>query len=155
MTNRVPDPVITAARTSHRKYFPFGPFISVSLAQWADESAFGTKPSGVNNFFGIKATKAQIAAGEATDVYTKEFINGQYTRPIPLYFANYPSIEACFDAHAQLLITHHYIPCMRATSVEAYCLALHTCGYATEPNYAGILLNIIKENNLTQYDEAA
>ena len=56
-----PLPVIAAAQASHAKYFPLGPYASVSLAQWAVESAYGRVMSGANNPFGIKATAAQNA----------------------------------------------------------------------------------------------
>ena len=152
--SRYPDAIIAAARTSHRKYYPYGPFISITLAQWADESDYGTIPSGLNNFFGIKATSSMIASGNCRKRLTKEFLHGQYVQ-LPLYFADYPSPEACFDAHAQLLISHHYIRCMSARTPEEYAVALHLCGYATEPRYPEILMNFIRTDNLTQYDEAA
>jgi len=149
---RFTPPLITAVRASHAKFYPYGPFISITLAQWAIESAYGAHQAGRNNFFGIKATQAQIDSGEANEVWTKEFINGQYLSKY-LYFASYDTLESGIDAHAQLLISHHYLPCMRAPTPEAYAEALHTCGYATAPNYASALLAVIRDNNLKQFDQ--
>lgn len=145
-------PVIVPAQSSHHRYYPYGPFVSITLAQWAVESAYGTAMSGKNNPFGIKATPTEIAVGEATKVWTKEFINGQY-RNEDLYFRDYINMEQAFNAHAKLLISHHYLLCMRAKTPEAYAYALRECGYATAPNYAGVLLEVIADHDLTQFDQ--
>lgn len=145
-------PVIAPAQSSHHRYYPYGPFVSITLAQWAVESAYGTRMSGANNPFGIKANPEQITNGAATKVWTKEYLNGHY-HSLDLYFADYASLEAAFDAHAQLLISHHYLLCMRATSASAYAFTLRECGYATAPNYAEVLLSVIGANELTQFDQ--
>lgn len=143
--------IVPIAQASHKKFYPKGAFVSISLAQWADESAYGHSMSGVNNPFGIKATRTQIAEGKARRVITKEFINGRYIVE-NLYFANYDSIQDSFDAHNTLLSQPHYLRCQQATTPEAYAEALHLCTYATEPSYAHILDVIIKTNNLKQFD---
>jgi flagellum-specific peptidoglycan hydrolase FlgJ len=145
-------PVIDPARASHQKFWPFGPFISITLAQWALESDYGTRQSGKNNFFGIKANPIQIHMGIATKVWTKEYVNGRYYSEA-LYFADYPDVESGFDAHAQLLVSHHYLLCMRAADPETYANALQQCGYATAPDYADILISIINSNSLTDLDQ--
>ena len=109
--------------------------------------------SGINNPFGIQATKFQIAAHEARLVWSREW-NGQKYVPREEWFANYPSLEAAFDAHAELLTTPHYQRCMDAQTPEAYAEALHASGYATAPNYASVLISVIRQYNLTQYDGA-
>lgn len=144
--------LVTSAQLSHRRYYPFGPFVSITLAQWAVESAYGTRLSGRNNPFGIKASYAQIQSAHATKVWTKEFRNGQYLSE-DLYFADYPTLDAAFDAHAQLLVSHHYLLCMRATDPSAYAQALRACGYATAPNYPEVLINIMTTNALYQFDQ--
>ena len=144
--------LITAIQSSHRKFYPYGPFVSITLAQWAVESNWGRAESGRNNYFGIKATQAQIDTGYATQRWTKEYLHGQY-RTMNLYFADYDTLQDGIDAHAQLLISHHYLPCMRAPTPEAYAEALHQCGYATAPNYAPVLIGIITANNLKQFDQ--
>lgn len=142
---------IPIATTSHAKFYPYGPFISISLAQWAVESAYGVVMSGHNNCFGIKATPQQMAWAHATKRTTKEYINGHYTT-MDLYFADYHSLEECFDAHAGLLVSPHYLHCMRARTPQDYAMALHYCGYATAPNYAEVLIGIMDHNNLYQFD---
>lgn len=147
--------IIGYAQASEKKFYPLGPFASVTLAQYGDESAWGSEVSGVNNFFGIKATSAQIASGKATRRVTHETLsNGQYVQMLQ-YFANYDSPQDCFDAHATLLCTPHYLACQQAQTPEAYCMALEACGYATgEPGhpYGPSIYAIIASMNLTQYD---
>lgn len=148
-----PAQIIEAAQASHKKFWPKGPFVSVNLAQWADESAYGKAKSGLNNYFGIKANAEQIAAGAYSIRTTKEqTADGRYYT-IKAKFANYASLADCFDAHAVLLTSPHYAPCMNAQTPIEYCRALHECGYATENDYADILISIIKAHNLTQYDQ--
>ena len=72
-----PADVIAAARATHAEFYPRGPLASITLAQWAVESAYGKDASGAFNFFGIKATKAQIAAGQAKLKMTREVIGGK------------------------------------------------------------------------------
>lgn len=111
--------------------------------------------SGKNNCFGIKATPAQIASGQATLVWTHETNEkGQYVKVVQ-YFADYESIADCFDAHAHLLTSPHYKDCQSAPTPEAYCVALQKDGYATgipgHP-YAQVLISVINQFNLKQYD---
>jgi len=146
-------PIIPIARASHAKFYPRGPFVSISLAQWAVESGYGAHMSGINNPFGIKATFVQIKAGKARMVTTKEYIGGHY-RVEEQWFANYDSTEDAFDYHARLLTTTHYYRCIDARTPAEYAQALHLCGYATAPNYATALMSVITTNSLTQYDEA-
>jgi flagellum-specific peptidoglycan hydrolase FlgJ len=142
---------ITAAQIAHKTFYPKGPFASCQIAQFGEESAWGTEMSGVNNPWGIKATPAQIAAGKARLRMTEEFLNGRYVR-LPQYFANYDSLADSFTAHAELLCQPWYADCIAATTPEEYCYALLKDHYATAPNYATALIGIINSFNLKQYD---
>jgi flagellum-specific peptidoglycan hydrolase FlgJ len=148
-------PFIAPATRSHAKFFPRGPFISVTLAQLIIESAWGTAISGRNNYFGIKANAAQLAAGHYTIRLTHETIKGQYVK-VPQSFADYPDLESCFDAHATLLTTPHYARCISAPSPNLYAHALWLCGYATgipgHP-YDAELIGLMQTHNLYQYDQ--
>ena len=144
-------PFVPFAQRSHSKFFPRGPFVSVTLAQLAVESAYGERMSGKNNPFGIKATPVQIATGKSTIVWTKEFINGFYQSK-HLYFADYDSIEDAFDAHAFLLTHPWYKDCMEAQTAQDYAHALYRDHYATAPNYASVLISVMDQNDLYQFD---
>ena len=143
--------VVAAAQASHKKFYPYGPFVSVTLAQWAVESGWGRHVSGRFNYFGVKASPDQVATRHATQVLTNEYFNGAMHQ-VEQWFANYDSLEDCFDAHARLLTTDHYSLCRQARDPEEYCNALQKCGYATAPNYASALLAVIKGSDLTQFD---
>lgn len=146
---------IDAAQRSHAKVYPKGPFTSVILAQFGIESAWGKEPSGKNNYFGIKANHLQIDEGKCTIRLTHETTSsGQYVK-IPQYFADYDNLEACFDAHASLLCTPHYLDCQHARTPEEYCHALWKDGYATgipKHPYDEVLIDIINTMKLKQYD---
>lgn len=141
--------LITMAQSSHRKFFPRGPFVSISLAQWAVESGYGAHLSGTFNPFGIKARPGQASR----TVLTKEYLHGVWITE-PQRFANYDSFEEAFDAHAELLTSPHYQRCIDARTPAEYAQALHDCGYATAPNYPEAIMAVITTNNLTQFDLA-
>ena len=148
-------PILPYVRRSHARFYPRGPFISITLAQWIIESAWGTAPSGRNNFFGIKATAAQIAHGDYTIRWTGETIHGVYQK-IRQPFANFDSPADCFDAHAYLLCQPWYAPCQRAPNPDAYAHALWLCHYATgEPGhpYDQVLISYMRLYNLYALDE--
>jgi flagellum-specific peptidoglycan hydrolase FlgJ len=144
-------PYLPTAIATHDRYFPRGPFISVMFAQAILESAWFTRPSGKNNYFGIKANFEQRAAGTYTARTTHEVINGQ-TVTISDRFADYPTIADCFDAHAHLLTSSHYDRCVHAPTPDAYAHALQDCGYATAPTYATALIDLMHAQNLYALD---
>lgn len=148
-------PYLPYAAASHARFFPRGPFISIILAQGIIESAWFTEVSGKNNFFGIKATEAQVASGDATSRWTHETIGGVYSKKIQ-YFANYSSPADCFDAHARLLTHPWYQRCIDAATPAAYAHALWLDHYATgipgHP-YDQALIAIMDQNNLYQFDK--
>ena len=51
-----------------------------------------------------------------------------------------------------LLYTSRYKAVREAANYKEACYALKNCGYATDPNYPQILIILIEQNNLTQYD---
>jgi len=152
--NRFPPEVIAAAQAAEKAYYPLGPFVSVSLAQWALESNYGLALSGANNPFGIKANQAQIASGQCRACWTHETINGNYIKVIQ-YFASYPDLQGAFMAHAHLLATSpYYVKAQHAATPDAYAEALqgvYATGIPGQP-YGASLIAIMKGANLYQYD---
>lgn len=145
---------LAPAQASHAKFYPRGPFVSISLAQTIIESDWGKVSSGTNNYWGIKANADQIAAGQYTTRWTHETINNVYQK-LPQNFANYPDLQSGFDAHAHLLTTPWYQRCMDAKTPDDYAHALWLCHYATgipgHP-YDQALIDIMFVNNLYQFD---
>jgi flagellum-specific peptidoglycan hydrolase FlgJ len=148
-----PADVIDAAQESERKFYPYGPFVSVSLAQWALESAYGrAEPAGSENPFGIKA----VAGQDYVVAWTHETLHGQYVA-IPQHFAKYASLAEAFDAHASLLA---HAPCYHAAQAaqtpDEYAMALqgiYATGIPGHP-YGLALIAIMRSANLYQYDIA-
>ena len=144
--------VIEAAQAAHKAFYPKGPFASVTIAQYGIESAWGRYPSGRNNYFGIKATPAQIVQNKATPRWTREERSDGTPYSIVAYFADYESLAEGFTAHAALLVQPWYKDCIAATTPEEYCRALQVDHYATAINYATSLIAVIASMNLKQYD---
>ena len=138
--------VIEAAQAAQRKWkVP----ASVSLAQYGIESAWGTRePMNSNNPFGIQALPGLPSVAAASH----EFRNGAMV-PVIEHFAAFKDVAEAFDRHAQLLAT-----------LRAYRYAMANCEnpdrfaecltgvYATAPHYGDILVNLMKADNLYQYD---
>lgn len=143
---KVPQDVIAAAVASKLKWSVPA---SVTMAQWAVESAWGAAmPPDSNNPFGIKALPGQ----PAVDSMTKEFENGQMvTKPQP--FRKFNDLSEAFDVHGKLLATG--TPYKKAMAVkddaDAFADAL-TGVYATDPNYGTTLKYVIHTYDLAAYD---
>lgn len=138
----VPPDVVAAARAAEAKY---GVPASVTLAQWALESANGKRmPAGSNNPFGIKAKPNQ----PFVEAMTTEHINGKDVRMMQK-FAKYASLEEAFDAHGRLLAKGSAYANARAVSNDPskYADAL-TGKYATDPNYGAKLKAIMTQQSL-------
>lgn len=143
MSKQPPADIIICAQSCQKTY---GLWASLSLAQFAMESAWGARTTGKYNYFGIKAKTGTL-------VWTHEYIHGVNT-PIQQTFADYNSPQEAFNAHAELLTspTGHYAKALPTIgSLEAYVKAIGPI-YATDPNYAAEILNLIHSNQLTQYD---
>lgn len=146
---QIPPEIITAARATQAKWAVPA---SVTIAQWALESAFGEHmPSGSNNPFGIKARPGE----PSVTAMTREVLHGQSVH-IPQAFRKFASIEEAFELHGQLL--HDGRPYRRAMmltdSPDAFANAL-TGVYATDPNYGSSLIRLMHTYNLYQYDKPA
>lgn len=141
---RTPPPdIIAAAQDAQRAH---GVPASVSISQWALESAWGARCTGEFNFFGIKAVGDQ----PHTLCWTHEFVGGKSVS-CQQPFRNFASVAEAFDAHAALLRGARYAKAWPVTSVEAFVKAIAPV-YATDPNYAANDLNLIRVDHFTDYD---
>lgn len=142
---QIPPDVITAAQDSEGAS---GIPASVTIAQWAVESGWGAHCTGTFNYFGIKAAADQ----PATACTTHEVVNGQRVA-ITALFANYLSMADAFTAHANLLAVEPQYATARdyLPDAEAFVMAMAPV-YATDPNYAKLILEIMADHSLTQYD---
>jgi len=140
---------IIAAQKAQKQY---GVPSSVSLAQFAIESAYGTRmPSGSRNPFGMKAVGDQpfVLAN------TGEVIGGKSVT-VKAKFRKFASFDEAFEEHAKLLATKPvYADAMVAwkdkNDLEGG-IRLMAKKYATDPHYAESLLFLIRAQKLADYD---
>ena len=108
-------------------------------AQWALESGYGKHTSGKNNYFGLK--------GQGASRKTQEFVDGKWVT-ISADFMDFPNLGAC----VRYLVTRWYKDwdkyegVDRAPNIEAAANELLEQGYATDPQYAQKLLQLIEEH---------
>ncbi len=120
---------------------------SITLAQGLLESDAGESRLAVdnNNHFGIKCFSRTCKRGHCsnfTDDTHKDF------------FRKYKSPSESFKAHSALLQGSRYkfLYQYRDDDYVSWAKGLKSAGYATDPNYAGKLINLIRELDLHDYD---
>lgn len=142
---------VPAAQYSMRSY---GVPASITIAQAILESGWGQSElaKDANNFFGIKAP-AYVAPDQYDEFPTAEYVGGKMVIE-KARFMKYLSAQACFGAHARLLaLAPRYRAAMAAkTDPARFAQALYACGYSTNFRYAGLLMQLVEEFDLTQYD---
>ena len=145
---RVPPEVASAAVESQKQWkVP----ASITLAQWAVESAWGAAmPPGSNNPFGIKAGILQASV----DSGTHEFVDGHEVT-VTARFRKFDTLEQAFDLHGKLLATNGvYAQAMQTTTdPDAFADAL-TGIYATDPKYGYTLKWVMHTYGFDQYNQA-
>jgi len=155
------DAVAPAAREGHKDY---GVPASLTIAQAILESGWGKYAEG-NNLFGIKWRDGdqydfvQIATTEYYSDLPKDYIsyepqsNGKYKVRVYAKFRKYDSWADSIRDHTQFLLKDRYIPVRESTNYVDACVAVHECGYATDPQYAGRLIALIEQYDLDDYDD--
>lgn len=129
---------------------------SISIGQAALESDWGHSELAFryNNFFGVKAS----AGMQSVNLPTKEYVNGKWIT-VDANFRVYDSFQESMIDHAILLTNgttdnpHRYQTVIYANSVTTAVEGLVSGGYATDPDYAKKLMNIITVYKLEQYDK--
>jgi len=108
-------------------------------AQWALESNYGKHTSGKNNYFGLK--------GEGTMAPTWEDY-GQGSVTIVDSFKNFPTPHDCVKYLIDLWYKDYkgYKGVNRANSATEAARLLQQEGYATDPQYASKLIELMETN---------
>jgi hypothetical protein len=145
---------VPAALLSQRKT---GIPASITIAQAIVESGWGLSKLAreANNYFGIKAAEG-APLSETISLSGYEYIGGKEVEQTML-FARYTSIADSFAHHASLIAgLPRYAPAMAVKDDPAkFATELELCGYSTAPNYAELLMELVREMDLTQYDVAS
>lgn len=141
-----------AVSEMHRTGIP----ASIKLAQALLESNAGRSDlaTKANNHFGIKC------GGDWTgNTYRKEDddydSNGQLTKSC---FRAFSSTEESFIAHSEFLRNpskmnrYGFLFNLKTTDYQGWATGLRKAGYATDPNYAGRLIKIVEDYQLSKLD---
>ena len=123
---------------------------SITIAQAILESGWGksTLSLKANNLFGIKKGNW---TGEIITLPTKEYYNGNWCT-INADFRKYSNFGESIKDHSTLLNSNWYAPVLASNHYKGQAIQLQECGYATDPNYGNLLIQIIEENELYKYD---
>ncbi len=123
---------------------------SFMIAQAAHESGWGrheiTAKGGEksHNLFGIKATPGWT--GKVAEVKTTEYVNGQ-AQTVTAKFRAYDSYAAAFKDYAKLIGSNDRyqgaVAQAQTGGAEGFARGLQKAGYATDPNYATKLAQVI------------
>lgn len=118
---------------------------SITLAQGLLESAAGTSylAREANNHFGIKCH----ADWRGKFICVDDDKKGEH-------FRVYRTVEDSYEDHSLFLKRSRYAPLfsLNITDYKGWAHGLKKCGYATNPQYAQLLINIIERFELYQYD---
>jgi flagellum-specific peptidoglycan hydrolase FlgJ len=118
---------------------------SITLAQGILESRNGqselTQKS--NNHFGIKCHSWKGKKVYADDDKKNEC------------FRKYKNANQSFEDHSQFLLRKRYASLfeLKKSDYKGWARGLRKAGYATDPAYAKLLIKLIEQNELTQYDK--
>lgn len=115
---------------------------SVCIAQAALESGWNINAT---TLFGIK--------GNGVSLDTTEYVNGEYVN-VRDSFVQYPSIADAVRGYYNLMQYDRYNDATACTNYVDTANAMQSCGYATDPEYAHKLINIINDFNLDFFDSA-
>ncbi|TWK60637.1 phage tail protein [Bacillus licheniformis] len=144
------------APDAQRVYKKYDILASLIIAQACLESAWGT--SGLvqkgKNLFDIKGTYN----GQYVLMWTTEYDKSGNATKVQARFRKYPSWYESIQDLAKLYVNgtswdpNHYKAVVGEKDYKKASAALVKAGYATDPNYATKLNNLIQTYKLTQYD---
>lgn len=135
------------ANEARRQMKKYGVPASITLAQGMLESGYGSSYLAVvaNNHFGIKAySRGWKGPVVRCDDDAKD-------EP----FCKFGSVEEGYEYHSTFLHNNsRYAPLFKLDirDYEGWARGLKKCGYATNPKYAELLIDLIEKNNLDVYD---
>lgn len=127
-------------------------FTSVVIAQACLETGYGKSETMMkaNALFGIKATNNW--KGKVYNTRTNEVYNG-ITTNISAYFRAYSSMQESVKDYFDLICNlSRYTKAKNCNSYDECIKAIANGGYATDPNYAELVIKIIKLYELNKYD---
>ena len=122
-------------RKGQKRLYP-----STVLAMAALESGYNLNAP---TLFGIK--------GEGVVLDTTEYINGENIN-IKASFVIYPTLAEAVQGLYKLMQWNNYDRATSSTDYVEECKMVQACGYATDPDYADKLINIVNSYQLTMFN---
>lgn len=141
--------VVVGAKKSWQKH---NILPSITIAQAILESAWGRSglTQKANNLFGIKAFSDW--RGQYIEMLTREYTSDGIEYWIPAKFRAYVTWDDCIEDHSKVLLQSNFTAVRNATNYREAAEALVQGGYATDPAYAQLIISIIEQYRLFQYD---
>lgn len=100
------------------------------------------------NLFGIKAQKGDGWTGARSALSSREVVNGQ-DRMMVSFFRAYTSWEESITDHAKFLTENpRYKAAFETKTPQDFARAVAAAGYATDPNYAQKIIQIMEGQKL-------
>jgi flagellum-specific peptidoglycan hydrolase FlgJ len=127
---------------------------SFVVAEGALESGWGTSEltRDACNLFGVKADPSWC--GPVLEMRTREFLHGKWVI-VPAMWRKYSNWLGCITDHAAFLLDNpRYKPAFQHQDGEGFARAVAAAGYATDPQYASKLIEIINAHGLAALDHA-
>jgi flagellum-specific peptidoglycan hydrolase FlgJ len=125
--------------------------VAFTIAEAALESGWGG--SGLvgkaNNLFGVKADTSWH--GLTVAMPTQEFYKGTEIT-VPALWRAYLNWQASIDDHATFILTNprYHAALALVDNAEAFTQAIAAAGYATDPDYATKIIEVMTAHNLEQ-----
>ena len=121
-------------------------FPEVIAAQFGAESDHGLLVTGKNNYFGIKATQAEIDAGQSTLAPTFEEIDGKKVR-VMAHFKNFDSIRESIEHYKKFWNDDFQDRkgLINVNTAEEAIIRLKENGYATDSDYVKLVTDVLND----------
>jgi len=121
-------------------------FPEVVAAQFGVESVFGSKITGTNNYFGIKADEEDIATGNFTEADTFEEIDGKKVK-VRAKFKNFKSLEESIQ-HYKKFWNDDFKDrkgIVNVNTSEEAIIRLKENRYATDSDYVKLVTDVLND----------
>jgi hypothetical protein len=141
-------PPITYALVVARSRAAGDPHPEVAGGQWANESGWGSAPTGKNNVFGVKSKP-----GHGSLVVTHEEDHHGNRNKVTAWFQDYPSVDDAIRERVYKVTNGIYASAgyNKAKTNEEAIDALIRAGYATKHNYRSEILDAIASGKKHPY----
>ncbi|MDB5967588.1 MAG: Flagellar protein FlgJ [Hydrocarboniphaga sp.] len=114
---------------------------------WGKHMSRDSDGSASYNLFGIKANKSW--SGDSVQTSTQEYRRGSFGSE-QAAFRSYDSLADSFDDYVSFLKDNpRYLQALRADTVQGFAQGLQKAGYATDPGYAGKIVDVANGSNMS------